>query len=209
MEKMDRKQRLLVFAIVLFLIAVIVVVVVFTSGRDKGPHSYNDPTATPTATPITTVTPIPTSPAGPTATPVPTPVPSKLVVELQDSSSKVNMRYSASTDSDNIICGVASGTEVKPLDIAGQWMKVSYQGEIGYIMTSYLKLTGSLEGYIKLSDASSTVNLRASASSSAEVVTTLQSGTEVTILSISSDWIQVSTGEYSGYVSSSFVRLSE
>ncbi len=209
MEKLDRKQRLLIFAAAIFLVAVIVVVVVIVSCNNNGPHTYDAPTATPTASPVATVTPMPTSPATPTPTPAPTPEPSKLVVQLQDTTSKVNMRYSASTDSDNVICQVASGTEVKPMDIAGKWMKVSYQGEIGYIMTSYLKLTGTLDGYIKLSDASSTVNLRSSASSTSQAVTTLKDGTELTIISISSDWIQVTAGEYSGYVSSTFVRLTQ
>ncbi len=208
MSNLGRKQRLFIFGLVVLLIVVIVVLVVLFSDKETGPHDYDNPTPTPTASPIATATPIPSTPVV-TPTPTPTVAPVKLVVDLQDASSSVNMRYSASTDSDNIICAVANGTEVKPLDISGQWMKVSYQGEIGYIMSSFLKLTGSLDGYIKLSDASSTVNLRASASSSAEVVTTLQSGTEVTILSITSDWIQITTGQYSGYVSSAFVRLSE
>lgn len=208
MERMDRKQRLFIFGIIILLITVIVILVVLFSDGEQGPHSYDNPTATPTASPVITVTPTPNV-TTPTATPTATPVPSKVVVDLQDASSSVNMRYSASTDSDNIICAVSSGTEVKPLDIAGQWMKVSYQGEIGYIMTSFLKLTGSLDGYIKLSDNDSTVNLRGSASSSATVVTTLGNNTQVTILSIGSDWIYVTTGEYTGYVSSAFVRLSE
>lgn len=207
MGKLDRKHRLFIFGIIVLLITAIIILVALFSEDKGGPHSYNSPTPTPTATPSNSATPTPT--ATPSATPTASPIPSKLVVDLQDASSKVNMRYSASTDSDNIICAISGGTEVKPLDIAGQWMKVSYQGEVGYIMTSFLKLTGSLNGYIKLSDDSSTVNLRQSASSSSDVITTLSNGTQITILSVGSDWIQVTTGEYSGYVSSSFVRLSE
>ncbi|MBR5137722.1 MAG: SH3 domain-containing protein [Clostridia bacterium] len=208
MDTSNRKQRLFIFGVIILLITVIIILVVLFSDKGQGPHIYDNPTATPTATPIATSTPIPSNPT-PTPVATPTAAPTKVVVDLQDASSSVNMRYSASTDSDNIICAVPSGTEVKPLDIAGQWMKVSYQGEIGYIMTSFLKLTGSLNGYIKLSDDSSTVNLRATASSSGTIVTTLGNNTKITILSVGSDWIQITTGEYEGYVSSAFVRLSE
>ncbi|MCR4621661.1 MAG: SH3 domain-containing protein [Clostridiales bacterium] len=50
----------------------------------------------------------------------------------------VNMRKSASKDSDKIVV-LAKGTSVTVLSKSGSWWKVKYSGKTGYIFSKYLK----------------------------------------------------------------------
>lgn len=102
-----------------------------------------DPTATPTPTVTPTATPEPTATptVAPTATPVPTatPRPNKATV-YQKSGSYVNLRSSMSSSTTaNVIAKIPSGTVVDVISWGGTYTKVSYNGQTGYIITSYLK----------------------------------------------------------------------
>lgn len=102
-----------------------------------------DPTAAPTPTVAPTATPEPTATptVAPTATPVPTatPRPNKATV-YQKSGSYVNLRSSMhSSTTANVIAKIPSGTVVDVISWGGTYTKVSYNGQTGYIITSYLK----------------------------------------------------------------------
>lgn len=102
-----------------------------------------DPTAAPTPTVAPTATPEPTATPtiAPTATPVPTatPRPNKATV-YQKSGSYVNLRSSMrSSTTANVIAKIPSGTVVDVISWGGTYTKVSYNGQTGYIITSYLK----------------------------------------------------------------------
>lgn len=101
------------------------------------PTNTPAPTTAPTATPEPTATPT----VAPTATPVPTatPRPNKATV-YQKSGSYVNLRSSMhSSTTANVIAKIPSGTVVDVISWGGTYTKVSYNGQTGYIITSYLK----------------------------------------------------------------------
>lgn len=53
-------------------------------------------------------------------------------------STKLNLRLSPSAKSKNIIATLANGTEIDVLDKGASWCKVSYNGQLGYVMTKFL-----------------------------------------------------------------------
>ena len=105
------------------------------------------PTATPTASPTPgptgtpSPTPGPTSTPAPTATPVPTATPRPNTATVyQKNGSYVNLRSSkGSTSNKNVIAKIPSGTVISVLEWGDPYTKVSYQGQTGYIISSYLK----------------------------------------------------------------------
>ncbi len=210
MKQMDRVKKLITFGIVALMVVVGVVLIILIAGNSRKPSSYITPTPTPTPSPVTTVTPIPGEEATPTPTDdsTPTPPPAKLIVTLEDPSSKVNLRYTASIEEDNIIAALENDTVLTPMDIAGQWVKVTYQGDIGFIKSDFVKLSGTLGGKIQLEDPNSTVNLRAAASTESNIVTELRNETALEVTSITSDWIGVKLQDgRTGFVKSDFVKL--
>ena len=110
---------------------------------------------------------------------------------------------------EDVAKALSDGTVLTPMDIVGQWFKVTYQGQIGYIKTDFVKLSGTLNGKIQLSDPASKVNLRGTASADGTIVTELADGTLLDVTSVTSDWIQVKVkdGGQTGYVKSDFVKL--
>jgi len=56
------------------------------------------------------------------------------------SSQRLNMRAKKSTDS-SVIHRLEPGTEVRILEYDDSWAKISYDGDIGYVRTSYLTIT--------------------------------------------------------------------
>lgn len=60
----------------------------------------------------------------------------------------------------------------------------------------------SKKGYI---DVNSSVNVRKSASTSSDILTTLTTNTEVTVVGEEGDWYKITYRDYTGYISKSFV----
>lgn len=114
---------------------------------DATPTPAPDDDATPTPAPgdDATPTPVPEATATPTPTPTPTPAPTATprpnkATVYQKSGSYVNLRSSMhSSTTANVIAKIPSGTVVDVISWGGTYTKVSYNGQTGYIITSYLK----------------------------------------------------------------------
>ena len=169
------------------------------------------PTAAPTAEP--TVTPAPAA----TAT-----TPTTAQVKLSSSSSKLNVRKSASTSSD-IVTTVKHGAIVQVLGAENGWAKISVNGNTGYVMTKYLgkvtdagtteataaptasaTTTTSVAAKVSLS-SSSKLNVRKSASTSSDVVTTVKNGAIVQVLGAENGWAKISVNGNTGYVMTKYL----
>ncbi len=97
------------------------------------------------------------------------------------------------------------------------YVYVASEKEYGYVIKSSVSTASAAPtattspsgttsaGTIKLSSSSSTLNMRASASTSSAVVTTLKNGASVTITGESGDWYAITYGNYSGYVMKKYV----
>ena len=141
--------------------------------------------------------------------------------------SSLTVRADASTSASKI-GSLSRGTVVNVYAELDGWLCIVYNGSIGYISTDYVTLSDYSESggsttpgtggddalyraQVTLSTASSTLKLRESGSSSADVLTYMPHGTIVEVLSDSGSWYQVRTlGGTVGYCSAQYLtRLDD
>ncbi|MBR0464485.1 MAG: SpoIID/LytB domain-containing protein [Clostridia bacterium] len=167
----------------------------------------------------------------PTATPAPTSQPTEITatVVLGNSSSRLNLRGAAST-SGSVLTKVPHGAQVTVLSQLGSWYQVRYGAYTGYVSGQYLRLnetqptqtpapvptvqptqppeTGTT-ATVRLSDSSSRLNVRATASTSARVVGRIGHGAKVTVLGTTGSWANIETGSVKGYVSAHYLVFDQ
>lgn len=123
--------------------------------------------------------------------------------------SSLRMRAEASTSS-SIITTLNKDVAVAVLDdsIDG-WYKISFNGNTGFVSADYLSVDqdNSFESYGRVNGES--VNLRSQASTDSDVVTTLDSGTIVTVNALEDGWYAI-TCKYGteGYIRSDLLDLT-
>ena len=125
--------------------------------------------------------------------------------------SDVRMRSGASTTS-SILGVYNTGTEMTITGESGNWYKVSYGGNDGYVSKDYMTTTKpssggstSQTGYIKGND----VRLRSGAGTSYSILGTYNNGTPLTITGTSGDWTAVTINGVKGYVNSAYVSTTK
>ena len=124
--------------------------------------------------------------------------------------SSVNIRSSASTDA-KVITRASRGENVEVTGTSGDWYKVKYKGDTGYIRKDML-----VEGTSATSSSSSptakvtgsSVNIRKSASTGAAVLKRVERGTVLEAVSISDGWVKVKYSGVTGYVSADYVKVN-
>lgn len=168
------------------------------------------------AQPTATVQPTPTAPAAKSGE-------AAWVVCEEDSN--VNLRKKARTTA-AILKRLPYGTEVQVLEKSGSWCKVEYDGTTGYIAAEYLSSANPAAVTEKnlaanadvvygkaiwlVTDDGEPVNMRAGASSDADVLTKIASGSEVTLINTTnSSWYKVIAKGLTGYVAAKFVRFDD
>ena len=128
----------------------------------------------------------------------------------------LRLRSEPSTDSSTITY-LSSGDVVEVLAQEGDWYLVSYEDYTGYVYAAYIATrsihsmdTNSMDesmagktGVITGSD----VNFREGPSTDDAVLSRLNSGDEVRIVSISGGWCRVDVGGLEGYVNSDYVSV--
>ena len=118
------------------------------------------------------------------------------------------VRAKASTDSE-MIGTVNKGVKLKKIGTEGDWTKVKFQGQTGYIKTEFLKKVSS-----KSSDSSDTgmvktkdiCNVRAKASADAELLGKVDVGVKLKKLGTSGDWTKVKFQGKTGYIKSNLLK---
>lgn len=122
--------------------------------------------------------------------------------------SALNMRSSASTSS-SVVTTLPKGTVVLVTGTSGDWYKVWYLGQEGYMSGSYLSLSDSAAaafgtGTIQGSD----VRVRSGASTASSVLGAVNSGKTMDITGVNGSWYKVSYNGSEGYVYSQYMTLS-
>ena len=93
---------------------------------------------------------------------------------------------------------------------SGQWYKVNYNLQTGYMHADYLKFTtreNSELGYGRVTG--SRVNIRSGPSTGYSVVAQASAGDKVYIIGINNQWFKVIYGNTIGYIRSDYVDLTE
>ncbi len=132
-------------------------------------------------------------------------------VNLSNADDTVNLRTAASL-SGGIIAKLPHGTKVTVVKNDGSWCQVTYNGQTGFIMTSYLLISGTAEpaptperpteqtltAQIKIDGNS--VTIYNEGNELADMVGTIENGATVTVNVYGMTWCQVRYLELTGYV---------
>lgn len=127
--------------------------------------------------------------------------------------SYVRLRSGASLSA-SILKTLDKGAQMTVTGEDGDWYKVSYSGQTGYVYKTYLTVEGSSSSgsSSSSSDKTGTINatyvrFRASASTSSSILTTFSKGASVTVSATEGDWYKVSYNGQTGYVYKTYVTV--
>ena len=120
----------------------------------------------------------------------------------------VNVRSSDSEQADKL--GKESGgTKLQVLEQRPNgWTKVDYEGKEGYIKTEFLQLAESAAGTETIGTVTATtnINVRASASETADRLGVLSGGDSAELVGTEGDWSKIKYNGQIGYVKSEYVQ---
>ena len=129
-----------------------------------------------------------------------------------------NMRSTPNSYASNVIRRIPEGDGVTVLGATGNFYRIEYDGKTGYVFKKYVeKATGTTSGsgaaftatgYPYNTVATSSVNLRASASTSAKKLTTIPKGAAITVLKVSGSWANVTYGSKTGWVAKQYIQVA-
>ena len=120
----------------------------------------------------------------------------------------VNVRSSDSEQADKL-GKVAGGTKLQVLEQrANGWTKVDYEGKEGYIKTEFLQLAESAAETETIGTVTATtnINVRASASETADRLGVLSGGDSAELVGTEGDWSKIKYNGQIGYVKSEYVQ---
>lgn len=120
----------------------------------------------------------------------------------------VNVRSSDSEQADKL-GKVSGGTKLQVLEQRPNgWTKVDYEGKEGYIKTEFLQLAESVAGAETIGTVTATtnINVRASASETADRLGVLSGGDSAELLGTEGDWSKIKYNGQIGYVKSEYVQ---
>ncbi len=120
----------------------------------------------------------------------------------------VNVRSSDSEQADKL-GKVSGGTKLQVLEQRlNGWTKVDYEGKEGYIKTEFLQLAESAAGTETIGTVTATtnINVRASASETADRLGVLSGGDSAELVGTEGDWSKIKYNGQIGYVKSEYVQ---
>lgn len=142
-----------------------------------------------------------------------TPISAKKVeaatVKTYTVTANVNLRSKASSKG-KILLTIPKGKSVSYISKTGSWYKVKFGKEIGYVSTSYIKVTTKTTAISTFTatnyQTKEKVNLRSSNSTKGKVLLSIPKGKTVKATAKSGAWYKVTYGGKTGWVSSSYVK---
>lgn len=120
----------------------------------------------------------------------------------------VNVRSSDSENADKL-GKVSGGTQVEVQEqLANGWSRIDYNGQDGYIKSEYLRLSESVDGVEVIGQvtAATNINVRVSASETAERLGILAGGETVDLLERADGWCKINYNGKVGYVKEEYVQ---
>lgn len=120
----------------------------------------------------------------------------------------VNVRSSDSEQADKL-GKVSGGTKLQVLEQRPNgWTKVDYEGKEGYIKTEFLQLAESAAGTETIGTVTATtnINVRASASETADRLGVLSGGDSAELVGTEGDWSKIKYNGQIGYVKSEYMQ---
>jgi len=119
----------------------------------------------------------------------------------------VNFRSAPSTGS-SVYQLISKGSTVDILEkVNSYWLKVSYNGKVGYVSTDYI--SGSATPSTGNGTVTKSANFRSAPSTDSSVYRLLKTGTTFQVLSkVNNYWLHISVGGQQGYISTDYVSYN-
>ena len=126
------------------------------------------------------------------------------------SGSTLNVRSGPGTSYGSIGTLSAGATvKITGKDKNTNWYRINYNGKEGYVSNSYIEITTeNTSTSTTYKKTTANLNMRSSANTSASIITTIPSGTVVTVLSSSNGWDYVEYNGQKGYCSSNYLTAT-
>ena len=145
-----------------------------------------------------------------------TPTESADTVTVRTGNGSLNLRESPDAAS-RVLTVIPDGTQLERIIAGSAWTKVRYGSYTGYVMTKYLQEGESSGVSTQVQENAATVstsdggglNLRSSASASAQVLLVIPNGTGVTVLEKGDTWCRVRCQEREGYVMTRYLSFGQ
>lgn len=119
----------------------------------------------------------------------------------------VNFRQTAGG---SILATLPQGTKVAVIDNSGSWFRIAVNGMTGYVSGQYVK--GMPDCDFSLGTAtitcSTSVNLRAEPDTNSDILSTVSTGSAVTVLGVKNDWYKVQVDGTVGYIYTPYVYIN-
>ena len=176
------------------------------------------PTSAPTFSPSPTMAPVPTVTGGGTA---------YMSARVKTSGGGLNMRAYGSSSA-QVLTVIPNNTLITVVSYGDTWTQVYYGGHYGFVMSSFLAMTGVITAAPTASPTPKTVtatpyagpsstarvttgggglNLREYGSSSAKVLALIPNNTVISLISYGTPWSMVAYGNHTGFVMTSFLTV--
>lgn len=127
----------------------------------------------------------------------------------------LNIRKKPNEKSD-VVGKLFRGCTAEVVKEKGNWYKISSDDVTGWVSKDYVLTGKDAEKFLKKVDPSvatvtaKSLNLRAKASTEADVVSVLKKGSEFMVISEGKEWVQIRyTTNLEGYVSAEYVKIKE
>ncbi len=129
-----------------------------------------------------------------------------------------NMRSTANSYTSNVMCRIPKGDTVTVTGETGNFYRITYDGKTGFVFQQYVKAVASTEagdnsgltasGYPYFTIATTRVNLRKTASTSAKILAVIPQNAAVTIHQLSGAWANVTYEGTTGWVMKEYLQLA-
>ena len=127
-----------------------------------------------------------------------------------------NMRRTPNSSQSNVIARIPEGDQVTVLSASGNFYRVEYAGQTGYVFKKYVEKGSASSGnqaftatgYPYATVARDTVSLRKSRSTSATKLASIPEGGTVTVLGLNGSWANVTYDGKTGWCQKDYLRLA-
>ena len=175
---------------------------------------YEQDAQAPENTPSPTESAAPSESSSPSESPAPTPRPAGVSATV--ASQLVYLRQEPSENSASVVL-LAFGDPLTVYSQTGEWWQVSWEGSMGYLPASAVRLETSSETpgdstvirKARVTTVSGGLNMRMEGKSGSPILTVIPRNAVIDVLSVGDSWCQVSYGGRTGYVMTVFLTLEE
>lgn len=140
----------------------------------------------------------------------------KIAVVYAPRTGKASLREKASTSAD-VITKCKAGTIVSVLEYGKKFCKITYDGSVGYILTSCLQFHAPTEQpvgeavltYNGKATGRTTINVRNDADGDSAKITEWRTGTKVLVFGQENGWYEIEANGMRGYVKDDFLTMED